>query len=228
MSSRITRQVQPGGAGNTYVWGVMLSGGTLYATDMMSGFWALDPITLATKGGGNNVPERYGSDQWVYGQYAYSGTWGTRGVPGNAVKIWALDASGVPTLADSIIVPNVTTISDVAVTPDGKMLVFTAEGGAGQGLYVYNRTNPPKPVLAGSYQRRQGEHTGEVAVINGRTYVFAARVRACSRWTFSTSPASCRNPLRRGRQCTLLRGDRLVAPLPHPSQSSSCIVASFR
>lgn len=176
MSSRITKQVQPGGAGNTYIWGVMLSNGTLYATDMLSGFWALDPATLATKGGGNNVPERYGSDQWVFGQYAYSGGWGTRGgVRGNAVKIWSLNASGAPTLADSIIVPNVTTISDVAVTPDGKMLVITAEGGSGNGLYVYNRTNPVRPALVGSYLVSQGLHTGEVAVINGRTYVFAAR-----------------------------------------------------
>jgi hypothetical protein len=175
MSSRIVRQVQPGGAGNTYVWGVMISNGTLYATDMKSGFWALDPVTLATKGGGNNVPERYGSDQWVFGQYAYSGTWGNRGVPGNAVKIWALDANGIPTLADSIIVPNVTTISDVAVTPDGKMLVITTEGGAGNGLYVYDRANPVKPTPAGSYLVSQGLHTGAVAVINERTYVFAAR-----------------------------------------------------
>jgi hypothetical protein len=179
MSSRIVKQVQPGGAGgNTYVWGVMLANGTLYATDMKSGFWALDPATLATKGGGNNVPERYGSDQWVFGQYAYSGTWGgslRAGVPGNAVKIWALDANGVPTLADSIIIPNISTVSDVAITPDGKALVLTAEGGGGNGLYVYNRSNPVKPVLAGFYAVGVGLHTGEVAVINGRTYVFAAR-----------------------------------------------------
>ena len=176
MSSRIVAQVKPGGPGNTYIWGVMLSNGTLYATDMLSGFWALDPGTLATKGGGNNVPERYGSDQWVVGQYAYSGSWGTRaGVRGNAIKIWSLGATGVPTLVDSLIIPNITTVSDVAVTPDGKMLVATAEGGTGQGLYVYNRTNPAKPVLVASYITAQGEHTGEIAVINGRTYVFAAR-----------------------------------------------------
>ena len=175
MSNRIVKQVQPGGPGNTYIWGVMLSGGTLYATDMLSGFWALDPVTLATKGGGNNVPERYGSDQWVYGQYAYSGTWGNRSRAGNAIKVWSLDGNGVPTLADSVIIPNIGTVSDLAVTPDGKMLVVTAEGGPGQGLYVFNRANPAKPVLAASYITPQGEHTGEVAVINGRTYVFAAR-----------------------------------------------------
>ena len=175
MSSRITNQVKPGGTGNTYIWGVMLANGTLYATDMLSGFWALDPVTLATKGGGNNVPERYGSDQWVAGQFAYSGSWGTRATRGNAIKIWSLGANGTPTLADSLIIANITTVSDVAVTPDGKMLIATAEGGSGQGLYVYNRTNPAKPVLVASFLTAQGEHTGEVAVINGRTYVFCSR-----------------------------------------------------
>ena len=173
--------IKPGGEGNTYVWGVMLSGGTLYATDMLSGFWALDPATLATKGGGNNVPERYGSDLWVFGNVAYSGGWGRRtaagvSTPGNAVKIWNLTVDGgVPTLADSLIIPNITTISDVAVTPDGKMLVVTAEGGGGNGLYIFNRSGPAKPMLVATYQVSQGLHTGEVAVINGRTYVFAAR-----------------------------------------------------
>lgn len=178
MSSRITSQVRPGGIGATYIWGVQLSGNTLYATDMLNGFWALDPVTLAVKGGGDNVSDRYGSDQWVVGNWAYSGTWGTRaGRPGNAVKVWSLSANGAPTLADSIIVPGVGTISDVAVTPDGKALVLTTEGGAGgAGLYVYDRaTNPQKPVLKSSVPVAQGLHTGEVAVVNGRTYVFAAR-----------------------------------------------------
>jgi hypothetical protein len=175
MSSRIVAQAKPGGVGNTYIWGVMLANGTLYATDMLSGFWALDPVTLATKGGGNNVPERYGSDQWVVGQYAYSGTWGNRLMRGNAIKVWALDGAGIPTLADSIIIPNITTVSDVAVTPDGKLLVATAEGGIGQGLYVYSRAEPLKPALVASFTTPAGLHTGEIAVINGHTYVFAAR-----------------------------------------------------
>lgn len=177
MSSRIVKQVQPGGAGNTYVWGVMLANGTLYASDMVSGFWSLDPVTLTTKGGGNNVAERFGSDLWVTGQYAYTGTWGyrTAGGLGNVVKIWSLDASGVPTLADSIVIANISTVSDVAVTADGNALVVTAEGGSANGLYVFNRSNPRSPTLAGYYSVPVGLHTGEVATINGRTYVFAAR-----------------------------------------------------
>ncbi len=179
MSNRIVARVQPGGPTGTYTWGVMLSGGTLYASDMTSGFWALDPVTLATKGGGNNEQPRSGTDLWVTGNVAYSGTYpGATSIPGNAVKIWSLGANGVPTLADSIIIANVGAISDVTVSPDDKMLIVTTEGAptGAQGLYVYDRTvNPLKPTLAGKYLVSAGLHTGTVASINGRTYVFAAR-----------------------------------------------------
>lgn len=41
LASREIGQVRPGGPGNTYIWGVMLYQGSLYATDMVSGFWQL-------------------------------------------------------------------------------------------------------------------------------------------------------------------------------------------
>jgi hypothetical protein len=41
LGSREIALVKPGGAGNTYVWGVMLYGGSLYASDMLSGLWQL-------------------------------------------------------------------------------------------------------------------------------------------------------------------------------------------
>ncbi len=175
MSSRIIARVQPGG-GSTYVWGVMQLGSTLYASDMVSGFWALDAVTLATKGGGFNVDERFTSDLWAVGSWAYSGTWGTRsGNRGNAIKVWSLAANGVPTLANQILVDNVGTISDVAVTADGKALVATAENFASPGLLVYDRVDPANPSLRGRVIVPEGLHTGELAVINGRSYVFAAR-----------------------------------------------------
>ena len=41
LSSRLIAQIQPGGAGDTYTWGVQLAGGSLYAIDMLSGLWQL-------------------------------------------------------------------------------------------------------------------------------------------------------------------------------------------
>ncbi len=175
MSSRIVAQVKPGGTPGTYVWGVMLAGGRLYASDMISGLWVLDPVTLATLGGGNNVPTQYVSDLWVAGTTAYTGGWGTRaGTRGNSIRIWDV-TTATPVQLGEMAIPDATTVSDVAVVPGGAALVATAEGGAGAGLYVYSLANPRAPVLRGSVAVTGGLHTGEVAVINGRTYVFVAK-----------------------------------------------------
>lgn len=175
ISQRIMVQSQIAGA-ETYTWGVMLAGNTVYAADMGTGLWALDPVTLATKGGGNNVPERVTSDLWIRDGWGYTGTWGRRGdVRGNAIKVWSIAGSGVPTLADSIIIPNIGTVSDIAVSADGTQLVATTENGSAPGLYIYDRVNPRSPQLLGRVVVTQGLHTGEVATIGGRTLVFAAR-----------------------------------------------------
>ena len=57
-------------------------------------------FNLHTVAGGNNVPDRFSSDLWVQGRYAYTGTWGhdpRNGNIGNLVYIWSLDAAGAPT-----------------------------------------------------------------------------------------------------------------------------------
>jgi len=129
-------------------------------------------------GGGHNVADRYTSDLWVRGEWAYTGTWGAtqrNGVPGNAVKIWHLDAAGAPSLADSVIVPSIGTVSDVQVSDDGRLLVFSTELGPGSGLYVYDLGDPAHPRFSDSALVSQGIHTATVADLDGRRYVFAAR-----------------------------------------------------
>ncbi|HWA58514.1 MAG TPA: hypothetical protein VG692_14735, partial [Gemmatimonadales bacterium] len=104
--------------------------------------------SFTVTGGGNNVPERYTSDLWLTDGYAYTGTWGGAlrppGTPGNAVKIWRLDGNGAPVLADSIITPNIATVSDIQVSDDGKWLAYTTEYGStgARGLYVYELVTP--------------------------------------------------------------------------------------
>ena len=136
------------------------------------------PAEFAVRAGGNNVPDRYSSDLWVHGTHAYTGTYGgaqRQGNLGNAVKIWSLDASGAPTLVDSLVVPGVGTVSDVQVSADGSILVFSAENGAGAGLHVYGLADPRRPVLRDFIPVTQGIHTATIADIGGRRYVFAAR-----------------------------------------------------
>ena len=134
--------------------------------------------SFTIKAGGNNVPDRYSSDLWVHGSWAYTGTWGgasRNGNPGDLVKIWSLDAAGVPTLADSIQVPGVGTVSDVQVSDDGTVLVFSAELGPKGGLYVYDLTDPRTPAFRDSATVADGLHTATIAELGGRRYVFAAR-----------------------------------------------------
>ncbi len=128
--------------------------------------------------GGNNVPERYTSDLWVHGAYAYTGTWGgvpRGGQPGDVLKIWSLDASGAPTLAESLKTPLINTVSDVQVSDDGALLVFSAERGTNAGLYVYGLADPLHPVFQDSALVAEGIHTATVADIAGGRYVFAAK-----------------------------------------------------
>ncbi len=179
LAARELGQLQPGGAGTTYTWGVQLFNGSLYASDMLSGFWQLTATApLGVRGGGNNVPERYGSDLWVHGGYAYTGTWGglaRGGNRGNVLKIWRLDASGAPTLADSLVLSGINTVSDVEVSADGKLLMFSTEGGSEAGLHLYALTNPARPTFVARALVSTGLHTATFGTIGGRLYAFAAR-----------------------------------------------------
>jgi hypothetical protein len=128
--------------------------------------------------GGNNVPNRYSSDLWVRGSWAYTGTWGgasRNGNPGNVVNIWSLDATGAPTLADSLVIPGIATVSDVQVSEDGAVLVFGAERGPNAGLYLYDLTDPQRPAFLDSALVETGIHTATIADIGQQRYVFAAR-----------------------------------------------------
>lgn len=171
------------GAGNTYTWGVQLYGGSLYAMDMVSGFWQLNTTggALSVAAGGNNVPERYGSDLWVANGYAYTGTWGgssRNGVAGNALKIWQLGATGAPSLVDSIITSGISTVSDVEVSDDGKLLMFSTENGPNSGFWFYRLTDRAHPSFAGKYLvggLSAGIHTATFSRISGNLYAFGAR-----------------------------------------------------
>jgi hypothetical protein len=172
--NRLLANIKPGGTGNTYVWGVQLVGNSLYAVDMLSGFWKLSAPGLAVQAGGNNVPERYGSDLWVANGYGYTGTWFNRAAAGNAVKIWDL-ASGAPVLTDSLIVSGVGTISDLEVSQNGKLLALSAERGGQSGVYFYSLANPVRPVLLARSVETNGVHTLSLGYINGRVYAFGAK-----------------------------------------------------
>lgn len=185
LSSRLIAQVRPGGPDSTFVWGVQLANGSVYASDMETGFWRLAPASggLAVLGGGRNVLERWTSDLWVQGAFAFTGTWGSvarrdsLGIlhAGNALKVWSLLPSGEPFLTDSIILADVGTVSDVEVGGNGTRLLLTAERGAAGGLFIYSLDAVGHPTPVTSAVESGGIHTGTFATIGGRDFVFAAR-----------------------------------------------------
>lgn len=126
-------------------------------------------------GGGNNVNERYTSDLWVHGNYAYTGTWGFRSAQGSALKVWRLSAGGSPTLVDSIITAGIGTVSDVEVSSDGALLVFSAENGGSAGLHLYSLADPAHPAFIANYAVSTGLHTATFGYIGGKRYIFAAK-----------------------------------------------------
>jgi hypothetical protein len=93
-------------------------------------------------------------------------------------------------LYDSIITPNIGTVSDIQVSEDGGWLVFTAEGGPGAGLYVYQLTSPGTPVFRAKQIVSAGLHTGTLADIGGTLYAFTAKDPAsCALMIFDLSQA---------------------------------------
>jgi hypothetical protein len=131
---------------------------------------------MATLGGGNNVPDRFTSDLWLHGDYAYTGTWGSRsGNPGNALKVWQLDPTGAPAFLRNVAIPDVGTVSDVEVSGDGTLLLATTENGAQDGLYLYSLADPANPALVSFEAVAAGLHTGTFAEIGGVRYAFAAK-----------------------------------------------------
>jgi hypothetical protein len=135
------------------------------------------PAGLGVVGGGDNVPDRFSSDLWVHGNYAYTGTWGDRGgTVGNALNVWSLGTDGSPALVRSVTVPKVGTVSDVQVSDDGQLLVLSGERGTNGGIYLYSLTNPASPsFISSALVGEGGVHTVTLADINGRRYAFAAR-----------------------------------------------------
>jgi hypothetical protein len=130
------------------------------------------PLTVL---GNGPVQDRFTGEVWVAGDVAYTTTWGNRGAPGNAVKIW--DVSGnAPTLIDSLIVPNAVTLGDVQTSDDGQLLVVATEFSPGS-IVLYSLANPRKPQLITRYTTAvtdPGVHTANVERVNGRLYAFLA------------------------------------------------------
>jgi hypothetical protein len=177
ISNREIARIRPGGAGNTSTWGVQLYNGFIYASDILSGFYQLElsGLTLSVVGGGNNIEssQGIGTDLWVANGYAYTGF---SAGSNSAVLIWQLSPSGAPVLVNRLPAPSGTfNLSDVEVSPSGKLLMFSTEGNANEGYYFYNLNDPANPRFVSRYLVSTGLHTATFGTINGRLYAFGAK-----------------------------------------------------
>jgi hypothetical protein len=124
--------------------------------------------------GRGDMNQRYMAEVWTRGNLAYTSTWGQRGtVRGDAVHIWNI-AGAKPVLVDSLIVENATTLGDIQVSDDGKLLVVATERANGS-IVIYDLANPLKPKRLTRYltpNTTNGVHTAEVARVNGTLYGF--------------------------------------------------------
>jgi len=132
-----------------------------------------DSQALAVLGEGV-VSDRYTGELWVRGNVAYTTTWGTRANQGNAINIW--DVSGnVPTLVNTIIVPNAATLGDVQASDDGQLLVVATEYSPNGSIMIYSLADPTNPQLITRYATAlisPGVHTAEVQRVNAKLYAF--------------------------------------------------------
>jgi len=118
---------------------------------------------------------RFTAELWTRGNVAYTTTWGQRSgtAVGNAVYLWNIGGN-TPVMVDSLIVENATTLGDIQVSDDGKLLVVATERANGS-IVIYDLTDPLKPSRLARYQTpntSNGVHTAEVARVDGTLYAF--------------------------------------------------------
>ncbi len=97
--------------------------------------------------------DRFTSDLWVHGGYAYLGSWSCRGrspaeaVCGNRLTVWDVRNPSVPVLVDSVLV-DAQTVNDVKVSADGRVAVITHEGSSDRlnGITLLDLADPARPL----------------------------------------------------------------------------------
>lgn len=137
---------------------------------------ALTPgIASLTVIGCGVVDSRYTAEVAVRDSTAYTTTWGFRSAPGDMIAIWDVTAAQ-PVLVDSVIVSGASTLGDVAVTDDGKLLIVATERTNGS-LVIFDLADPRHPrqlARLATSETYNGVHTAEVGRIDGHLYAVLA------------------------------------------------------
>ncbi|MFL5577034.1 MAG: LVIVD repeat-containing protein [Gemmatimonadaceae bacterium] len=125
--------------------------------------------------GQGKATDRYNAELSVRGDYAYTTTWGanTDRAVGNQLNVWNV-AGSTPSLVRSITVADATTLGDVQVSDDGRLLVVATERTGGS-IVVFDLADPASPRQLSRFtsaNTTNGVHTAEVQRVNGTLYAF--------------------------------------------------------
>ena len=121
------------------------------------------------------VATRFTAEVAVRDSTAYTTTWGFRAAPGNMIAVWNVSGTQ-PILVDSVIVDGATTLGDVAVSDDGKLLIVATERQNGS-LVIFDLADPRHPrqlSRLATQETYNGVHTAEVGRIGGHLYAILA------------------------------------------------------
>lgn len=104
--------------------------------------------------GQGQVTDRFTSDLWVHGDYAYTGTWSCRtgGLCGDRLHVWDVSAPGQPLLTDVVTV-DARVVNDVKIRVDGTIGVITHEisNDALNGITILDLADPSQPTAITRY-----------------------------------------------------------------------------
>ncbi|GIW50880.1 MAG: hypothetical protein KatS3mg081_0235 [Gemmatimonadales bacterium] len=145
----------------------------------------VNPLSATVVGRGV-VSDRFTSDLWVHGGYAYTGTWGQRnGLWGDRLYVWDVSTPSSPVLVDSVVV-NARTVNDIKVRADGRLAVLTHEGSADglNGITILDLSDPAHPATITRFTRtlESGVHNVWIegdcvyAAVDGEGDLFGLRV----------------------------------------------------
>ena len=118
--------------------------------------------------------DRFTSDLWVHGNYAYTGTFIVRGtVPGNTLFVWDVSTPAAPVRTDSVKIDAIT-VNDVKVRADGAIAVVTHEnsGDGLNGITLLDLADPAHPTVITRYT--DGLEAGVHDVWVEGSFVYAA------------------------------------------------------
>ncbi len=81
----------------------------------------------------------------------------------------------MPTLVNTVVVPNAATLGDVQTSDDGQLLIVATEYTPDGSIMIYSLADPVHPQLISRYATAltsPGVHTAEVQRVNGKLYAF--------------------------------------------------------